>query len=293
MAEQTIKIADKPTVDEILALLKSTEIGLVVLKTMLGDSAGTAEETMAGLQEIDNVVSTVAGYLSNNTYGLNAIKNGITGRANESTVSAVKTLLENGTYGLNALKNAVSGRANETTVAAVKSLLENGTYGLSALKTLINTANTNVLAFKDNTFKEIRYGVLQINTSYVPSVPGTTSSSQKIYAYSGELSITGNGKITFYNAPNFANTFSNNTLKLTDVTIDGCTISNEKDYVVDGFTLFLNQSGRNSNDKLISLEFSKSFKCKLAYFGNTTNTSGNSIAAKTCTDSASYFVQLR
>ena len=32
MAKQTIQIADKPTEDEILALLKSSEIGLAVLK---------------------------------------------------------------------------------------------------------------------------------------------------------------------------------------------------------------------------------------------------------------------
>lgn len=36
MAKQTIQIADKPTEDEILALLKSSEIGLAVLKGLLG-----------------------------------------------------------------------------------------------------------------------------------------------------------------------------------------------------------------------------------------------------------------
>ena len=39
MAKQTIQIADKPTEDEILALLKSSEIGLAVLKGLLGQSA--------------------------------------------------------------------------------------------------------------------------------------------------------------------------------------------------------------------------------------------------------------
>lgn len=96
MAKQTIQIADKPTEDEILALLKSSEIGLAVLKELLGHSADA--ETMAAIKAL----------LVNGTYGLNAIKTAINGRANESTSTAIKSLLENGTYGLNALKNALN-----------------------------------------------------------------------------------------------------------------------------------------------------------------------------------------
>lgn len=92
----TIQVADKPTVDEILALLKNAEVGLAALKLLLGSNADA--ETM-------NVIKSL---LQNNTYGLAALKNAITGRANETTVVAVKALLENGTYGLNALKTAIS-----------------------------------------------------------------------------------------------------------------------------------------------------------------------------------------
>ena len=126
MAKQTIQIADKPTEDEILALLKSSEIGLAVLKGLLGQSASA------------DTVAAIKALLENGTYGLNAIKSAVDGRANETTVAAVKTLLENATYGLNAIKSAINGRANETTAAAIKTYLENSTYGLSALKAAIN-----------------------------------------------------------------------------------------------------------------------------------------------------------
>lgn len=126
MAKQTIQIADKPTEDEILALLKSSEIGLAVLKGLLGQSAGA------------DAVAAIKALLENGTYGLNAIKSAVNGKANETTAAAIKALLENGTYGLYAILSAISGRANETTAAAIKSLLENGAYGLNALKTAIN-----------------------------------------------------------------------------------------------------------------------------------------------------------
>jgi len=124
--KKTIQIADKPTVDEILALLKSSEIGLAVLRELLGHSADA--DTAAAIKAL----------LENGTYGLNAIKSAIKGRANESTAAAIKALLENGTYGLNAIKSAVNGKANESTAATIKALLENGTYGLNAIKSAIN-----------------------------------------------------------------------------------------------------------------------------------------------------------
>ena len=106
MAKQTIQIADKPTEDEILALLKSSEIGLAVLKELLGHSADA--ETMEAIKAL----------LENGTYGLNAIKTAINGRANETTSAAIKSLLENGTYGLNALKNAITNSSKYNNVSS-------------------------------------------------------------------------------------------------------------------------------------------------------------------------------
>lgn len=106
MAKQTIQIADKPTEDEILALLKSSEIGLAVLKELLGHNADA--ETMAAIKAL----------LENGTYGLNAIKTAINGRANETTSAAIKSLLENGTYGLNALKNAITNSSKYNNVSS-------------------------------------------------------------------------------------------------------------------------------------------------------------------------------
>lgn len=145
MAKQTIQIADKPTEDEILALLKSSEIGLAVLKGLLGQSAGA------------DAVAAIKALLENGTYGLNAIKSAVNGRANETTAAAIKALLENGTYGLYAILSAISGRANETTAAAIKSLLENGAYGLNALKTAI-TGNLK-------TIKSVQSGMVTTRTS--------------------------------------------------------------------------------------------------------------------------------
>lgn len=106
MAKQTIQIADKPTEDEILALLKSSEIGLAVLKELLDHNADAV--TMAAIKAL----------LENGTYGLNAIKTAINGRANETTSAAIKSLLENGTYGLNALKNAITNSSKYNNVSS-------------------------------------------------------------------------------------------------------------------------------------------------------------------------------
>lgn len=107
MAKQIIQIADKPTEDEILALLKSSEIGLAVLKGLLGQSAGA------------DAVAAIKALLENGTYGLNAIKSAVSGRANETTAAAIKSLLENGAYGLYALKTAITG--NLKTIKSVQS----------------------------------------------------------------------------------------------------------------------------------------------------------------------------
>jgi len=144
VAKQTIQIADKPTEDEILALLKSSEIGLAVLKGLLGQSASA------------DTVAAIKALLENGTYGLNAIKSAVDGRANETTVAAVKTLLENGSYGLYAILSAISGRANETTAAAIKTYLENGTYGLNALR--------NAIMGNLKTIKSVQSGLVETIT---------------------------------------------------------------------------------------------------------------------------------
>lgn len=151
MAKQTIQIADKPTEDEILALLKSSEIGLAVLKGLLGQSASA------------DTVAAIKALLENGSYGLNVIKSAVDGRANETTVVAIKALLENATYGLNAIKSAINGRANETTAAAIKTYLENGTYGLNALR--------NAIMGNLKTIKSVQSGLVEtISNTYLYSV---------------------------------------------------------------------------------------------------------------------------
>lgn len=161
MAKQTIQIADKPTEDEILALLKSSEIGLAVLKGLLGQSASA------------DTVAAIKALLENGTYGLNAIKSAVNGRANETTVAAIKTLLENATYGLNAIKSAINGRANETTAAAIKTYLENGTYGLNALKTAI-TGNLKTIKSVQSGLLESVNGATVYNVTISPVVISKT-----------------------------------------------------------------------------------------------------------------------
>lgn len=156
MAKQTIQIADKPTEDEILALLKSSEIGLAVLKGLLGQSASA------------DTVAAIKALLENGTYGLNAIKSAVNGRANETTVAAIKALLENATYGLNAIKSAINGRANETTAAAIKSYLENGTYGLNALR--------NAIAGNLKTIKSVQRGLAYTANSATQQIINVTIS---------------------------------------------------------------------------------------------------------------------
>lgn len=72
-----IKVADKPTVDEILSLLTSTEAGLAVLKglvtTIKNDVATTKSKA-----------TDAVSYLTNSTYGLNALK---------STINTISTTL--------------------------------------------------------------------------------------------------------------------------------------------------------------------------------------------------------
>ena len=162
MAEKTIQIADKPTVDEILALLENAEVGLAALRLLLGNSADAA------------TMNAVKGILENGTYGLNAL---------DKDLGTITNYLANSTYGLAALKNAITGRANETTVAAVKALLENGTYGLNALKT--------ALAGNLKTIKSVQRGtVVTANNDkiYTISVSTVNTSKSFVMASGGALS---------------------------------------------------------------------------------------------------------
>lgn len=118
MAKETIQVADKPTLDRILEFLLGDEAGLAVLKNLLVESTGKTELTTDEIKEVNRAVDTISGYLTNNTYGLNALKNAVTGRASETTSATIKALLENGTYGLNALKNATTNSSKYNNVSS-------------------------------------------------------------------------------------------------------------------------------------------------------------------------------
>ena len=126
----TAQVADKATVDEVLALLENTTYGLNALKSLV--SSGGVDLT------------PVTNQLNNTTYGLSAIKTAINGRANESTLTATKALLENTTYGLNALKTAIANNVSGvntalTDIATLWNTLNNSTYGLSVIKNYVDT----------------------------------------------------------------------------------------------------------------------------------------------------------
>lgn len=72
-----IKVADKPTVDEILSLLTDTEAGLAVLKALITTIKNDVATTKS---KATDAVS----YLTNSTYGLNALK---------STINTINTTL--------------------------------------------------------------------------------------------------------------------------------------------------------------------------------------------------------
>lgn len=195
MAKQTIQIADKPTEDEILALLKSSEIGLAVLKGLLGQSASA------------DTVAAIKALLENGSYGLNAIKSAVNGRANETTVAAIKALLENGSYGLYAILSAISGRANETTAAAIKTYLENGTYGLNALR--------NAIAGNLKTIKSVQRGLANITSTSNAPVSVTISpvvvAKTFVIAQPATFRLDSSGNINGGNANPFAIRLVNST----------------------------------------------------------------------------------
>ena len=81
MAEHTIKIADKETVDAILTALVSSDSGLAALKKLI---AATATQTS---------VNTIQSLLQNTSYGLNALKSAISaGGGGTETYSSVKVV---------------------------------------------------------------------------------------------------------------------------------------------------------------------------------------------------------
>lgn len=163
------QIADKPTLDEILALLENTTYGLNALKTLISSSG------------VD--LTPVTSRLDNTTYGLNALN---------TDIDNVQSALNNSTYGLNALKTAISGRANESTLTTTKALLENTTYGLSAIKTYVDTLES-VIGTTTNTGGSASAGTVmaKLNALFTlisssGGIPGTVKSVQRGYTSGGE-----------------------------------------------------------------------------------------------------------
>ncbi len=184
MGKKTIQIADKPTEDEILDLLKNADSGLAALKGLLGNNADA------------ETVSTIKALLENGTYGLNALKAALTGRANETTVAAVKALLENSTYGLN----------------AIRSILANGTYGLSALKTTISSVDK---------YNNVSAGQLALVKTITR---GNAASNTYLSEYSNPLSVNGSGEISIFGYVGATNTSSltgSHSTSMAGITIDG------------------------------------------------------------------------
>ena len=78
----TAQIADKPTVDEILALLENTTYGLNALKSLISSKnvdltpiINRLDNTTYGLSALNTDIDNVQSTLNNTTYGLSAIKN--------------------------------------------------------------------------------------------------------------------------------------------------------------------------------------------------------------------------
>lgn len=305
---EKIFLADKQTLDEIRTLLLSSEIGLAILKELLLESAGDNETIASGISILGESIGTVKECITDNTNGLGAIKEAVTGRANETTIVAVKELLENGTnglnaiktaisgraneststaikgllenstYGLNALKNAVTGRANETTVAAVKALLENGTYGLNALKTAIGNSNK---------FISTKAGVLQLKGT--PTVSKTVdTNNREVVLQSPEIIISGNGQIVMHSCVNNNNNYSSinyGWIRMVDVIIDDVTtsVNFQLNHTADYSAVY---------NRPLKFEFGKSFRCKIRLDGKVSG-SVSSTPIPECDFGVHYYAQLR
>lgn len=165
----TIQIADKPTLDEILALLENTTYGLNALKTLLNSKN-------VDLTPVTSGVTTVQNTLNNTTYGLNALKTAINGRANETTVAAIKTLLENSSYGLSAIKTTTS----QGCVKSVQRGVATGNVGDTNVTITINAINpSKSLVILNASTTSGSYAVL---TPYVVSLTSTVLTVSSHYS---------------------------------------------------------------------------------------------------------------
>lgn len=181
----TAQIADKPTLDEILALLENTTYGLNALKNIINSKN-------VDLTPVTNGLTTVQNTLNNTTYGLNAIKTAINGRANESTVVATKSLLENGTYGLSALNNDLD---------IIQNTLNNGTYGLNAIK---NAASGGCV-------KSVQRGIVKEQTPPSGVIEGALHTNVANVAPYIDVPIAGvnmNKSIVLLQVINYSNSYS-------------------------------------------------------------------------------------
>lgn len=155
MAKQTIQIADKPTVDEILEYLKNDTHGLEVLQSLL----------------------------SNSSYGLSALKTLIDAVAKQTTANTIQSLLQNNTYGLNALKTAISSvsassSGNSYPNVSIKRVGETYTHVKNEV-TRVGTGGSS-----GNT-----YGIYQIRSYY------TASNTPLSVTGKGKFRILNNGSL--------------------------------------------------------------------------------------------------
>lgn len=180
----TAQIADKPTLDEILALLENTTYGLNALKNVINN------------KNVD--LTPITNQLSNTTYGLSAIKTAINGRANESTLTATKALLENTTYGLSAIKSTVG-------LGCVKSvqrgIIMSDTPASGSIFNVINTNTNSGAPYVDVTINSVNMNksivLMQIlnfddNNDYIGQLTSNTNLRVYYREFGGETYVTTN-----------------------------------------------------------------------------------------------------
>ena len=80
MAQQTIQVADKPTLDELKASIDNATYGLQALKTLIDSNAQQTIESLInheqyGLRGQTIIIDEIYSKIEHSTYGLNAIRN--------------------------------------------------------------------------------------------------------------------------------------------------------------------------------------------------------------------------
>ena len=144
MAKQTIQVADKPTLDEIKALLENSGYGLEAIKNTI--PTNVADKTT------NNAIKSL---LENSTYGLSTLK---------AYVDEVESMLKKSTYGLSALKNALGGSGAVKSVQRGK--IDTGTGYISQREVTINTVNPDkcmILYYGSGTFVSLSSSKLTFN----------------------------------------------------------------------------------------------------------------------------------